>query len=64
MPTLRDDSPQAWHSFTVADQVDLLVSAREADADLGFHGANDGALLPAPKATPNDGRCGGGRGNT
>ena len=33
---IRDDSPQARHSFTVADQVHQLVSAREADPNLGF----------------------------
>ena len=29
-------SPQARHHFTQADQVNQLVSASEADADLGF----------------------------
>ena len=29
-------SPQARHHFTLADQVDQLVSASEADPDLGF----------------------------
>ena len=29
-------SPQARHCFTVADQVNQLVSASEADLDLGF----------------------------
>ena len=33
---LRDASPQALHHFTQADQVHQLVSASEADADLGF----------------------------
>ena len=33
---IRDDSPQARHSFTVADQVNQLVSASEADPDRGF----------------------------
>ena len=33
---LRDASPQARHHFTRFDQVNLLVSASEADADLGF----------------------------
>ena len=41
-------SPQARHHFTQADQVNQLVSANEADPDLGFHGAADGALLIAP----------------
>ena len=30
---IRNDSPQARHSFTVADQVDRLVSASETDPD-------------------------------
>ena len=46
---IRDDSPQARHSFTVADQVNRLVSASEAARRPGLHGANDGAVLPAPK---------------
>ena len=29
-------SPQALHHFTQADQVNQLVRASEADADLGF----------------------------
>ena len=33
---IRDTSPQALHHFTLADQVNQLVSASEADADLGF----------------------------
>ena len=33
---LREASPQARHHFTQADQVNQLVSASEADADLGF----------------------------
>ena len=36
LKTLREASPQAVHHFTVADQVNLLVSASEADPDLGF----------------------------
>ena len=31
---IRDDSPQARHHFTVADQVNQLVSASETDPDL------------------------------
>ena len=30
VPAIRDDSPQALHHFTVADQVDRLVWASEA----------------------------------
>ena len=33
---IRDASPQALHHFTQADQVNQLVSASEADPDLGF----------------------------
>ena len=36
VPTIRDASPQARHHFTQADQVNQLVSASEADPDLGF----------------------------
>ena len=38
VPAIRDDSPKARHSFTVADQVDQLVSASEAPPDRGFLG--------------------------
>ena len=33
---IREATPQARRGFTVADQVNQLVSASEADADLGF----------------------------
>ena len=33
---IRDASPQARHHFTQADQVNQLVSASEAEPDLGF----------------------------
>ena len=33
---IREASPQALHHFTRFDQVNQLVSASEADADLGF----------------------------
>ena len=33
---IREASPQAMHHFTRFDQVDQLVRASEADADLGF----------------------------
>ena len=33
---LRAASPQARHHFTQADQVDQLITASEADPDLGF----------------------------
>ena len=33
---IRDDSPQALHHYTQADQVNALVGASEADPDLSF----------------------------
>ena len=33
---IRDASPQGLHHYTLADQVDQLVRASEADPDLGF----------------------------
>ena len=49
---LRDDAlPQARHSFTIADQVDQLVGASEADADLGFM-ARMMALCCLPRTNP------------
>ena len=48
---LRDDSPQARHHFTVADQVNQLVSASEADPDLGFM-ARTMALCSLPRSNP------------
>ena len=47
VPAIRDDSPQARHSFTVADQVNQLVSASEADPDRGFM-----ARMMAPCSLP------------
>ena len=48
---IRDDSPQARHCFTQADQVNLLVSAREADPDRGFM-ARTMALCSLPRSNP------------
>ena len=48
---LREASPQARHHFTRFDQVDQLVSAREADADLGFM-ARLMALCSLPRTNP------------
>ena len=48
---VRDDSLQARHSFTVADQVNQLVSASEADPDLGFM-ARTMALCSLPRSNP------------
>ena len=36
VPAIRDASPQARHCFTLADQVNQLVSASEADPERGF----------------------------
>ena len=48
---IRDDSPQARHHFTLADQVNQLVSASEADPDLGFM-ARMMALCSLPRTNP------------
>ena len=48
---LRNDSPQARHHFTLADQVDQLVRASEADPDLGFM-ARMMALCSLPRTNP------------
>ena len=44
-------SPQALHHFTLFDQVDQLVEASEADADLGFM-ARLMALCSLPRTNP------------
>ena len=48
---IRDTSPQARHHFTVADQVNQLVSANEADPDRGFM-ARLMALCSLPRTNP------------
>ena len=48
---LRDASPQASHHFTQADQVNQLVRASEAEADLGFM-ARTMALCSLPRTNP------------
>ena len=48
---IRDASPQALHHFTQADQVDQLVGASEANADLGFM-ARLMALCSLPRTDP------------
>ena len=50
---IRDTSPQALHHFTRFDQVDQLVSASEADADLGFM-ARLLTLCSLPRTNPGD----------
>ena len=48
---IRDASPQALHHFTRFDQVNQLVSAREADPDLGFM-ARLLAVCSLPRTNP------------
>ena len=48
---LRDATPQAVHHFTRFDQVNQLVSASEADPDLGFM-ARLMALCSLPRTNP------------
>ena len=48
---LRETSPQARHHFTQADQVNQLVSASEADPDLGFM-ARMMVLCSLPRTNP------------
>ena len=48
---IREASPQARHHFTLSDQVNQLVSAREADPDLGFM-ARLLALCSLPRTNP------------
>ena len=48
---LREAPPQARRGFTVADQVNLLVEASEADPDRGFM-ARLLALCSLPAPTP------------
>ena len=48
---LRKTPPPARRGFTVADQVNQLVSASEADPDLGFM-ARTMALCSLPRSNP------------
>ena len=50
---LSDRAPQARHHFTRLDQIDQLVGASEADADLGFM-ARLLALCSLPRTNPGD----------
>ena len=50
---IREASPQARHHFTLSDQVNQLVSASEADADLDFM-ARLLALCSLPRSNPGD----------
>ena len=51
VPAIRNDSPQARHHFTQADQVDRLVEASEADPERGFM-ARMMALCSLPRTNP------------
>ena len=51
VPAIRDDSPQAVHHFTQADQVNQLVAASEADPERGFM-AWMMALCSLPRTNP------------
>ncbi len=48
---IREATPQALHHFTQADQVNQLVTAREADPDRGFM-ARTMALCSLPRTNP------------
>ena len=48
---IREATPQARHHFTRFDQVNQLVSASEADPDLGFM-ARTMALCCLPRTNP------------
>ncbi len=48
---IREATPQALHHFTLSDQVNQLVSASEADPDLGFM-ARTMALCSLPRTNP------------
>ena len=48
---IRETPPPARRGFTLADQVNQLVSASEADADLGFM-ARTMALCSLPRSNP------------
>ena len=48
---ILEASPQARHHFTLADQVNQLVSANEADPDRGFMGRMM-ALCSLPRTNP------------
>ena len=51
MTAIRDASPPARRGFTLADQVNQLVSASEADPDLGFM-ARMMVLCSLPRTNP------------
>ena len=51
LKAFHEAAPEARHSFTVADQVNQLVAASEADPDLGFM-ARTMALCSLPRSNP------------
>ena len=51
VPAIREASPQSLHHYTRFDQVNALVGASEADADLGFM-ARMLALCSLPRTNP------------
>ena len=53
VPARRADAPKALHHFTRLDQIDQLVVARDAAADLGFM-ARLLALCSLPRTNPGD----------
>ena len=53
VPAISSTSPQARRGFTVADQVNQLVAASEADPDLGFM-ARTMALCSLPRSNPRE----------
>ena len=53
VPAIREATPQALHHFTLADQVNQLVSASEADPDRGFM-ARMLVLCSLPRTNPGD----------
>ena len=59
--THRAATPQARHHFTRLDQIDQLVAASEADADLGFM-ARLLALCSLPRSNPGNRLQGGNHG--
>ena len=53
VPAIREAPPPARRGFTLADQVNQLVAASEADPDLGFM-ARTMALCSLPRTNPRD----------
>ena len=51
VPAIREATPQARHHFTLSDQVDQLITASEADPDLGFM-ARMLVLCSLPRTNP------------